>query len=317
MKTNSLKYNITVISKDGKEKTIVKIRLNDECKNGHEDFAITADVYRKAGNNRWVDYMGGCCHEHILKLKPKLAPFVALHLSTWEGVPMHSVSNAFYWFAGIFADGLGKQYHGASGSSGKSPAECRQIFISHARVTPEECAALEASGIYTADELQAALEDLDLPARWKAEATAATRQLEEWTGGEFESKATRGFWEPLPEATRAAVQARKTDGYYLPENVAARAIAMKEAAKQKIITDIQTDFEKSVSKLRTEYEGKKWLAERGLPLENWIYYSHTKRFCLGWRNPAKPAEVSAALDVLSEFPFNYEIKTADGRTLSD
>jgi hypothetical protein len=315
MKTNDLRHSFTLIR--GNEKTVIRIRLNDECKNGHEDFAITADVYERGALGSWRDSGGGCCHDHILALKPELAPFVALHLSTWEGIPIHSVANAFYWFAGIFPDGLGQQYHGASGSSGKSPAECRTLFISHSRVTPAECEALEKEGIHTQEELQAALEDLNLPARWKVEAQAAIQQLEKWTGNEFESKATRGFWEPLPEAKRVEIQARKLSGYYLPENVAARAAAAKEAKKQKVISDLRADLAKSVEKLQTECNGEIWLAERNLPLENWIYYSHTQTFTLGWRQPAKPAEVSAALDVLSEFPYKYEIKTADGRKLSN
>jgi len=314
MKTNDLRHSFTLIR--GNEKTVIKIRLNDECKNGHEDFSLTADIYEKTPRG-WRDAGGGCCHEHILKLKPKLAPFAALHLSTWEGIPMHSASNAFYWFAGIFSDGLGRKYHGASGSYGKSPAECRQIFINHARVTAEECAALEAEGIYTQDELQAAMEDLQLPARWKKEAQAAIAKLEEWTGNEFESKATRGFWEPLPEATRAEIQARHANGYYDAANVEDRAKAMKEAKKQKTLANLRADFEQTVAKHSAEYEGKVWLAERDLPLENWIYYSHTQTFTLGWREPAKPAEVSAALDVLSEFPYKYEIKTTEGKTLSN
>jgi len=92
---------------------------------------------------------------------------------------------------------------------------------------------------------------------------------------------------------------------------------MKEAKKQEILSGLRADLAKTVEKATTECNGKIWLAERDLPLENWIYYSHTQTFTLGWREPAKPAEVSAALDVLSEFPYKYEIKTTEGKTLSN
>lgn len=313
MKTNTLRHSFTLTR--GNEKTVIKISLDDDCRNGHEDFSLTADIYEKTPHG-WRDVGGGCCHDHILKLRPELAPFAALHLSTFDGVPMHVFGNAFYWFAGI-PDNLGKEYHGWSGSFGKSPAECRAIFISHTRVTAEECAALEEEGIYTQEELQAALEDLQLPARWKAEAQAAIKQLEEWTGNEFESKATRERYAPLSAEVRAMIQERKLNGYYLPENVAARAEAARIKTKADKLEALTADFEKSISMLRAEYEGTRWLLERNLSIENWIYYSHTQRFCFGWRNPAKSAEVSAVLDHLSEAPFSYDIKCADGKTLSN
>ena len=47
--TNDLRFTVTktVQSKhDGLIDIIVKIRLNDECRNGHEGFAITANLYK-------------------------------------------------------------------------------------------------------------------------------------------------------------------------------------------------------------------------------------------------------------------------------
>lgn len=113
--TNDIRHGITVFSNGGKTRTAIKIRLNDECKNGREDFSITADIDEKDGRGQWRKSGGGCCHEHILSLRPALAPFVALHLSDYQGAPMHTGSNAFYWFA-RFNGGLGQQHHGGSGT---------------------------------------------------------------------------------------------------------------------------------------------------------------------------------------------------------
>ena len=42
-----MKKAITRFSKDGKTKVVLHVRLSDPCGNGHNDFAFTADVYKK------------------------------------------------------------------------------------------------------------------------------------------------------------------------------------------------------------------------------------------------------------------------------
>ena len=34
----------------GRRKIVLKARLSDPCRNGHNDFAFTADVYKKIGS---------------------------------------------------------------------------------------------------------------------------------------------------------------------------------------------------------------------------------------------------------------------------
>lgn len=134
-KTNTLRHSI-VVSK-GNQITDIRITLDDDCKNGHEDFSITANIREKNSLGIMVDAGGGCCHEHILALRPDLKPFVDLHLCTWQGVPMHCASNAFYWLAGH----LGLSYvehHGSSGSSAKTKEECLRIFKDSVRCTYDE-----------------------------------------------------------------------------------------------------------------------------------------------------------------------------------
>lgn len=41
---------------------------------------------------------------------------------------------------------------------------------------------------------------------------------------------------------------------------------------------------------------------------NAIYYTHTQRWGFGWRKPLDAAAHSALLDVISEFPGDYDIK---------
>ena len=70
MKTNELIYKC---SKEVNDKIVyVTIRLNDDCRNGHNDFSITGEVYQK-GKPKTDIYLvcGGCCHEEILVAFPE------------------------------------------------------------------------------------------------------------------------------------------------------------------------------------------------------------------------------------------------------
>lgn len=74
----------------------VGVRHDDECGNGHNSFAITATIDEKLGNGRWVDHMGGCCHEEVAKHFPELAPLIKWHLTSTDE-PMHYIANTLYW----------------------------------------------------------------------------------------------------------------------------------------------------------------------------------------------------------------------------
>lgn len=44
----------------GRRKIVLKARLSDPCRNGHNDFAFTADVYKKInGSNRFSEISAG------------------------------------------------------------------------------------------------------------------------------------------------------------------------------------------------------------------------------------------------------------------
>jgi hypothetical protein len=80
------------IYREGKDifKIVVEVRHDDCCGNGHNSFGITADI---RCNGR--DYMGGCCHDEVVKHFPELAPYIKWHLSSTDG-PMHYFSNVKY-----------------------------------------------------------------------------------------------------------------------------------------------------------------------------------------------------------------------------
>jgi hypothetical protein len=86
---------------------IVEIRYDDECGNGHNSFAITADLYDRKDripgeshvtlSDKSVRYLGscGCMHEGIEKHFPELKKYIKWHLTGSDG-PMHYIPNTVY-----------------------------------------------------------------------------------------------------------------------------------------------------------------------------------------------------------------------------
>jgi len=74
----------------------------DGC-GGRPYFSITADLKYKGGGS-----CCGCMHKDVLKVAPEFKPFVDLHLSNLDGIPMHAEENGFYWLAK--AAGIPQEY---------------------------------------------------------------------------------------------------------------------------------------------------------------------------------------------------------------
>jgi hypothetical protein len=265
------------------EKTVTTISLNDDCRNGRESWSVTADIYE---DGREVG--GGFCHEHILGLRPELAEFVALHLCDFTGAPMHGMANGFYWFAG-WKGGLGEKYHAGSGSYGKTPEKCREIFREHFRATLEEMAVFDTCGAMTAEELQAVGEDLGIPARWRKESEAAIARLEALTGRKFETASTKPGFEPLKPEVRALIAERKASGYYLPETVAERLRVNLEAKKAKALAELEAEHAKDRQKLANNHLAHRWMVEMfGETYDcNLIWYSHTNQVACNWNSSGR------------------------------
>lgn len=90
-----------------------------------------------------------------------------------------------------------------------------------------------------------------------------------------------------------------------------------EKAKKAKRLQIENGYKNAINKAETEYKGFTWLLDNGFNVENVIYYSHTNKFSFGWMKPIDGELLSSLLDIISEFPFNYEIKCGDGRTLTN
>lgn len=70
----------------------VEIRFDDECKNGRNTFAITAEVRRPG--RRDVEACG-CLHDEVAAIFPELAHLIQWHLCSNDG-PMHYVADTCY-----------------------------------------------------------------------------------------------------------------------------------------------------------------------------------------------------------------------------
>lgn len=72
-----------------------EIRFDDDCRNGHNTFAITCDIFERTINGRVRDIGGGAAHDEIARVFPELAPLIKWHLCSTDG-PMHYVANTVY-----------------------------------------------------------------------------------------------------------------------------------------------------------------------------------------------------------------------------
>lgn len=73
----------------------VKMRFDDECRNGRNDFSITGEVIDKRERRDGGIVMCGCIHEEIARVFPELADLIQWHLTGAEG-PMHYIANTVY-----------------------------------------------------------------------------------------------------------------------------------------------------------------------------------------------------------------------------
>lgn len=274
----SLKMGNTIIVQHGQTKTIIKIRLDDECGNGHADFSMTCEIYEKRGNHRWVDAGGGCAHAHILKLRPDLKLFADLHLCDFTGAPMYAIENGFY------------HLHDAE----KTRPERLAIAARHFRCTLAEAELLEKCE--DKERMAYTVERLGLPKQWQAEADEAIARLEAWGAPKFNpAEAGKSPFHLLSSEQRAGIEKREKDGYYTPEAEAERVKKAREAKHDSELAEINAGFEKEECDLRRGRTIKLWLAERCYALNNAapdetqidhngaLYYGHTNTVVFNWR----------------------------------
>ncbi len=232
--TNRLKaYKVKEYTKNGQRYRIkVEIRLNDECGNGYEDFALTADGYEIKANGHKDFAFGGCCHDEILAQFPELAIFERLHLCDFKGAPMYPEANLL---CHIKANNL----------------EAVKSYLYPC--TDDEIA--DAMTMANKDQLfvKVWLINNRLPQRWQEYANKAIEQLEAMTGQKFESKATKSHFSDLTSEELALYDDRVANGYYTEQAANGRKVAEIDKL---IANSIQYEYDQ-IKKIEAEIAFKR------------------------------------------------------------
>ena len=71
-----------------------EVRFDDNCKNGHNSFAVTGHGWYDNWKARDWDF-GGCCHDMIEKVFPELKHLIKWHFMSSD-TPMHYVANTVF-----------------------------------------------------------------------------------------------------------------------------------------------------------------------------------------------------------------------------
>lgn len=266
MGTKNLSYNVAkyFVENGVTYKMNVRISLGDYDKNGICDWSITADIYEKRRNGRFVWCVSNCCHDEILKYFPEFKPFVNLHLSNHYGQPMYPVENGFY--------------HLKNSDKEKT--------INYLRITKTEYNTLRDSAEDKAY-FTYLLYTLGIVDRWEQESLKAIKQLEALTGNTWENPykpENERFVLRLTDEERTLIENRIKDGYYTSEAIQERKDQKKREEYEKKRNEIIADCEKSIQ----EAENKKLVMlavlDAGISLKNAIYYNHSNELAFNWND---------------------------------
>lgn len=265
--SNSLIYKETKIVENGNTKIIVTIRLDDEFKNGHQDFSITADGYEKR-NGLFYKSFGGCCHDEIKKYFPEYSIFTQLHLSTYKGIPMYASENGFYH---IKTDKMNKEK-----------------FCKYYRITSDQYDILEKSENVL--EFSILLSELKVLEHWKKQADKGIALLEKLTDKTFLIDSKEDGYNKPEENEVMKFNELKKSGYFSDENKKQREKEKIEKEKTKQISDVISYADKQIDKIKKERDVKLYVLKNGLPIDNFIYYS-TNKGVFNWKNYDKKITV--------------------------
>lgn len=217
--TNNLRTSATYHKRVNGEarKYIINFALNDECKNGEEDFKASGVVFRKStGNGHWYRCGWGQCWDEVYDLMPKEFQNICdLHMNRFDGRPMYAIENGWYYI-----------------QEGK-----RDVVKRHFMLTDEETEQI--MGCMNDTQVYIFILDHNLVKRWKDKADAAIATLEKCQGVKFVSKATRPnpFNKFTPEMV-AEERAKMTSDFYSAENCKRREEERYEQAIQDVKKEI-------------------------------------------------------------------------------
>lgn len=269
MKTNELIYKC---SKEVNDKIVyVTIKLNDERKNGHNDFSITGKVYQK-GKPKTDKYMisCGCCHDEILEAFPEFKLFVNLHLCSSDGYPSFLGQNAAYWMS--------------IGEDKKAMCDLRCDSDMYDQLYPYHINNLL---------FKKAIAGYGLLDIWSKQAKKAISYLERLTGNDFvENKHVPFFSEKEIELIESGMTCYKNwkkkgielieSGSVTLDSILNKREMEKQDKRAKQIEKIEKKYSEQIA--GAELEKKVRLLMLDFNSDNWIWYSHSATLCFNWKS---------------------------------
>ena len=212
--TNKLIYKQTnYFKKDGEEYRITTtVSPDDDCHNKICDRGITADIRWKNKYGKYVEYMGGCCHDEIAKYCPELAKFIPLHCCNHYGAPMYPVENGTYHIKN----------------------SDKYVAIEYLRISDKEYSKL-SEAVDDKVYFKYLLFNLGIVDRWKRESDELLVELEDLCGKKWVNPYTpekERFTLTLTDEERLLIEERIKAGYYSAENIEKRR---EEAHKAKML----------------------------------------------------------------------------------
>lgn len=259
MKTTKLLFVDNRLDKDG-NKWKIEISLDDDCKNGHQDFSLTGTCWEKG--KICIDrnmLFGGACGDTIVKLFPEYEIFERLHLCDFNGSPMYPIENAIY-------------------NAKRNGKESLQNYL---RLTDLETETLMQ---YLEEELafRFHLENMGVVARWKEEANEAIKKLEELTGNEFENVSTKSHYTSLTEEEKNEYTQKVSEGYFATDKIQERKEQKMQDKKRKQIEKLKLAAKTEIDSINTELNIKLAILDAGFSIDNFIYYKHKNEGKFNW-----------------------------------
>jgi hypothetical protein len=279
-KSNNLIYTLSKVVRD--EAISIKIQLGDDCKNGHQDFSVTGNIYQ-AGKPQAGRYFisGGCIHEDIAKHFPQFIHFIKLHLCDYDGVPMYATENGFYHLKHGFNNCL------------PDSIKFEKKYQEYYRITKRQFNALKAAKSET--QYNDVLVATGILTQWKEEAQKAIKELQQLTGLSFINDSVRSNYKAVTPEEREEENKKITTGYYTPE----AEILREETKKQNALQALQNELSESIEKHTLEYKAKKEVLLKGgeKALKCCIYYPHTKEINFNW-TPSELLPIAKVMDLI-------------------
>lgn len=259
MKTTKLLFIDNRLDNEGNQWKI-EISLDDDCKNGHQDFSLTGTCWKRGKSCTDRNMLFSCaCGDEIIKQFPEYEIFERLHICDFNGSPMYPIANAIY----------------------HAKRKGKESLQSYLRLTELEAETLM---MYLEDELafRFHLENMGVVARWKEEANEAIQKLEELAGNEFDNVSTKSHYTPLTEEEHKEYKEKQLQGYFDADKIQKRKEQKIQDKKRKQIEKLKLAAKTEIDAINTELNIKLAILDAGFSIDNFIYYKHKNEGKFNW-----------------------------------